>query len=148
MNRDIVPAREGLLKAKQLYEDLLLISIRLKQLMDAEDEESWPLESIMELQDKRQEIMQQIDEVELVEGLYSDQRYNSQADNDDKETMAQIRKIILDIQAIELSCQARLEEAKRIIKDKITRVRENKKAQIAYNHMNSYESAWFFDKKS
>jgi len=148
MNRDIVPAREGLLKAKQLYEDLLLISIRLKQLMDAEDEESWPLESIMELQDKRQEIMQQIDEVELVEGLYSDQRYNSQADNDDKETMAQIRKIILEIQAIELSCQARLEEAKRIIKDKITRVRENKKAQIAYNHMNSYESAWFFDKKS
>jgi len=148
MNRDIVPAREGLLKAKQLYEDLLLISIRLKQLMDAEDEESWPLESILELQDKRQEIMQQIDEVELVEGLYSDQRYNSQADNDDKETMAQIRKIILDIQAIELSCQARLEEAKRIIKDKITRVRENKKAQIAYNHMNSYESAWFFDKKS
>lgn len=148
MNRDIVPAREGLLKEKQLYEDLLLISIRQKQLMDAEDEESWPLESILELQDKRQEIMQQIDEVKLMEGLNTDQRYNSQPDSDDKETMAQIRKIILEIQAIELSCQARLEEAKRIIKGKISRVRENKKAQIAYKQMNSYESAWFFDKKS
>lgn len=160
MNRDIALAQEGLLRAKQLYEDILLVTIQQKQLMDAEDEQDWPMEAILDLQNKRQQMMQQIDELDSAEGFITcpdpQQSGNNvvgrtgQMDSDNyflQETMAQIHKTILDIQTIELSCQAKMEEARQTIKGKITRTRENKKAQVAYNQRNSYESAWFIDKK-
>ena len=135
---------ERLLRAKQFYEDILAVAIQMQQLMESENEQIWPMAKIMKLQDKRQDIMQRIDELDSSgESLaFSDQQ---QLKNNT--IMSQIREIIMEIQEVDRSCRVKLEEGKRKTKGKIMRARESKKAQIAYNQGGNYASACFIDKK-
>jgi len=135
---------EKLLQAKQFYEDILAVAIQLKQLMESENEQTWPMAAIMELQDERQKIMQRIDELDSVAEMI---RYADQKQLTNNVIIEQIRKTVLDIQAVDRNCQAKLEEGKRKTKGKILKIRQNKKAQAAYNQTGNYSSAWFFDKK-
>lgn len=144
MNTNRDHESEKLFRAKQFYEDILAVAIQMQQLMESENEQTWSMEKIMQLQDKRQDIMQCIDELDSSGEAheYSDQQQLGMND-----IIEQIRKLILDIQAVDCSCQVKLEDGKRQTKGKIMRVRENEKAQNAYNQGGNYASACFIDKK-
>lgn len=155
MNGDFASKRENLLRIKRLYKDLLLLALRQQQIMESADAQVWPMQSILELQNQRQAIMQRIDELDCAGELMKLSSWtgantggeDQTEPGNEKEILAQIRKTMLAIQTVELNCQQQMEKAQQIMRKKIAQTRDNKKAHLAYNQSGSYSSAWFFDKK-
>ncbi|PKM76225.1 MAG: hypothetical protein CVU90_13335 [Firmicutes bacterium HGW-Firmicutes-15] len=155
MEMDVHCGQETLLVIKRLYEDMLEISVRQKQLLESDQEISWSMDLMFELQDERQEIMQRIDELDSFFGSGSsspDSLTNSTSGLATytklyREILLQMRSIIRAIEANDHSCQDRLEDAMQKMMSKLSQVKENKKAQVAYNQEDVYAPAWFFDKK-
>lgn len=128
--------QEQLEVIKHLYENLLEISIQQKALLEQGTEESWDMDILLDLMNQRQKIIRQIDE----QPAGDCQTY-------DQQMVEPIIQIIQRIQAMDKSCQGRLETARQKISSKLAQTRENKKAQLAYDQGDVYNSAWFFDKK-
>lgn len=159
MEKDIQSWQDQLTRAKNLYELMRELSIRQKELLEPEDELDWPMEVMLKLQNERQEIMQRIEDLDYlrVSNFSKSSPLTAFAAGDAKplaedeplcqEMVEQIRKIILDIQAVDFSCKAKIEMAMPKIAGKISQTRENKKAELAYSQGNMNTSAWFFDKK-
>ncbi|MDD4802940.1 MAG: hypothetical protein PHF24_08360 [Syntrophomonas sp.] len=159
MEMDVNRKQETLLKIKSLYENMLAISIRQKQILSPGQELSWSMDLMHKLQDERQGIMQQIDAVDTFFGSGSSEpgapQYVSAEEgtlggediNYYKEMMIQLRAIISAIEDNDHNCQDRMEEGVRLIKVKLSQLKQSKEAQIAYDQGDFYDSAWFFDKR-
>lgn len=158
MNREPMLKQESLLKLKRLYKDILLLTLRQQQIMEAGEPISWPMSTILELQQQRQLIMQRIDELELdlrpasvsqLAAAPAAVKYDTLKTDEaaDQELLTQIRRTIQAIQTVERSCQLQMEKAKQTVKSKILQTRDNKKAHKAYNQTGAHASAWFIDKK-
>ncbi len=144
---DMDGGQESLLVIKRLYENILEISVRQKQLLEPDQEISWPMDLIFELQDERQEIMKRIDELDSFFGSGSSSPSLATDTKLYREILLQMRSILRAIDANDHSCQDRLEDAMQKMMSKLSQTRENKKAQAAYIQDDVYAPAWFFDKK-
>ncbi|CQB52004.1 Flagellar protein FliT [Syntrophomonas zehnderi OL-4] len=142
---------ENLLQARRLFEDIYMISAKQKSLLEAENEELWPLETILELLDERQKIINLIEKLDYLPTPSSDQSLSpnqatGQAMNN--QIMDEIQALIKNIQTNDAICQDKMQKAMPVIMNKLNKTRENKKAQLAYDQGEVLNSAWFIDQKS
>jgi hypothetical protein len=158
MRTDNNDVQEALPIIQGLFEDMLEISFQQKQLLESDQEISWPMDAMLELQDKRQDIMQRLDELNFFFGtesklssleLWADGGGDCSASDVDncRDMLQQIKNVIMAIDINDHCCQEKLEKGKQKMMSKLSQVRENKKAQVAYIQEDAYEPAWFFDKK-
>ncbi len=142
---------------KQHYEQMLYISVQQKELLEKGSEETWELDRLLELMQVRQEIIRQIDEIApLKEPVQKQPAFLSdspagQSDAGDKQVyqqvMEEIRHSIVAIQTNDNSCRDRLEKAMQVVAHKLSQIKNNQKAQMAYDQGDVYAPAWFIDKK-
>lgn len=136
--------QKSLLIIQGFFEDMLNISIQQKKLLESDQEISWRMDTMLDLQDKRQKIMQRIDELNIFFG--SDSDYLASDANSYQDVLQQIKNVIMAIDINDHYCQDKLEKGKQKMMSKLSQVRENKKAQVAYMQEDVNEPAWFFDK--
>lgn len=150
--------QKALLIIQGLFEDMLEISIQQKKLLESDQEISWPMDAMFELQDKRQDIMQRLDEVNAFFGPESKMSslelwVNDGGDcsardvNSCRDILQQTKNVMMAIDINDHYCQEKLEKGKQTMMSKLSQVRKNKKAQVAYAQEDVYAPAWFFDKK-
>lgn len=149
MNDSFTNRLEQIDELKELYEELLAIAVKQQQLIEPEDEISWPMDSVAELQNQAQQIMKKVDMADRAGiNLSIDMKHlppDEQTAYIDK--TEQIRGIIREIQKINRDCRTKLEPAMKKMSRKLNQTKESKKAQLAYGVGNIDSPAWFFDKK-
>jgi len=149
MNKNMHSWQEQMDEIKELYKNILVIANKQQQLIKAEDELSWPMDTMLEFLNERQAIIQRIDAVDYA-GIGTPSAKMALSPGDQAVYSAakeQIRNTIREIQAIDRSCQAKIESAMEKLSSKMSKNRESKKAQLAYGQGDVHTSAWFFDKK-
>lgn len=145
MNRDYDEQLATLKEIRGFLGDILVISTQELEILEQEDEQAWPMDTIHELLDSRQQIIERIDELD---SLLKNGTINSTINQELYGVLQEnIRSVIQNILANDAKIQSKLKVGMRTMTNKITQTRENKKAQLAYDREDINTSAWFFDKK-
>lgn len=147
MNRKMDERLEILKKIKGLFGDILGISTQQLGILEQEEEQAWSMDVILDLLDNRQHLLERIEELD---SILKTSLENPQVDFNQELygiLQAQIHTVIKEIQANDLIIQTRMEKGMQMMSSKLSQTRENKKAQLAYDHGGVCTPAWFFDKK-
>ena len=147
MNRDFDEPLATLKEIRGFLGDILAISTQQLEILVQGEEQVWPMDTIHELLDNRQQLIGRIDELD---SLFKTSAMNPRVViNQELYGILQenISSVIQNIQANDLKIQFRLKKGMQMMSDKLAQTRGNKKAQLAYDQADVNMSAWFFDKK-
>lgn len=151
MADETTEATAKLLEARGLFEDIYAISEKQRSLLEPENEELWPLDTVLELLDERQKIINHIEKLDYLpaqSGGQSPLLNQATGQTMNNRILDEIQVLIKNIQANDAICRDKMQKAMPVIMDKLNKTRENKKAQLAYDQGEVLNSAWFIDQKS